>query len=301
MTTKKFHHPSSVSSGIRATWVGVVVNLALVILKLWAGFLSRSQALIADGVHSVSDLFGDFVVILGLKLGRKREDEDHLYGHARIETISGMVVGLLLLLVGLGIGYNAVHSIYHHESSIPSLLAIYAAAISILLKEIMFWYTLVVGRRLRSVAMIGNAWHHRSDALSSVAVLLGVGATYVNPNWHLADSYAALLVTFFVIKIGVSLTWSAFKELADTAPDKELLAGYAETVERIGGVLQVHDMAARYSGAQIFVELHVVVDPELTVREGHNIASEAKRRLLDDFPDVTRVIVHVDPEPKEQG
>jgi len=288
----------SAVSGLRVTWIGAGANVILVIFKLWAGFVSNSQALIADGFHSLSDLFSDFVVILGLKWGRRAEDADHPFGHARIETISSMIIGLVLILVGLGITYTAVLSIYRHEASIPSMFAVYAAAISVLVKEALFWYTIRIGNRLKSLALIGNAWHHRADALSSVAVLAGVGAVYVNPDWYLADSYAALLVTYFVIKVGITLVWSAFKELADTAPDRDVLVKLTERAAQVDGVRQVHDMRARYSGSQIFVEVHIVVDPDQTVRKGHDIASEVKHSLLDDYPDVTRVIIHVDPELK---
>ena len=292
--------PPSVAAGLRATWIGAGVNVALVVLKLWVGIISRSQALIADGVHSLSDLFSDFVVMLGLKWGRQAEDADHPYGHARIETISSMIVGLILLAVGLGIVYNAILSIYYHIPSEAGLLAICAAAIAILVKELLFWYTLRIGKRLKSLALIGNAWHHRTDALSSIAVLLGVGAVYVNPDWYLADSYAALLVTFFIVKIAINLIWSAFKELADTAPDRNVLEKLTRHAAGIEGVRQVHDMRARHSGSQIFVELHIVVDPDLTVRQGHEISRHVKHRLMDDFPDVTRVITHIDPKLKTE-
>ncbi|MBU8934659.1 MAG: cation diffusion facilitator family transporter [candidate division Zixibacteria bacterium] len=287
-----------IGAGLRATVVGSVVNVVLVVFKLWAGILSGSQALIADGIHSLSDLFSDFVVILGLKWGRRHEDADHPYGHARIETISSMIVGMLLVGVAVGIAYSGLQSIYHHEPSSPSLFAVIAAATSIILKEGLYWYTIIIGRRLRSLALIGNAWHHRSDALTSVAVLFGVGATFVNPDWSLADSYAALVVTFFVAKIGLQLVWSAFKELSDTAPDREVLIQLTECAEQIDGIQQVHDMRARLSGSQIFVELHIVVDPDLTVRAGHAIAHNVKKRLLEEFSDVTRVIIHTDPELK---
>jgi cation diffusion facilitator family transporter len=286
------------AAGIRATWIGSVVNLFLAVFKTWVGLLSRSQALVADGVHSLSDLFSDVIVILGLRWGRKSEDQDHPFGHARIETISSMVVGVVLIIVGLGLAQTAVAALGRGERPVPSLLAIWAAAASIVLKEGMYRYTVVVGRRLRSPALIGNAWHHRSDALSSVAVLAGVGASYVHPAWSRADAYAALLVTFFVLRVGVNLTWSAFKELSDTAPapaEVEAIAGKAREVE---GVRQVHDIRARYSGPQIFVEVHIVVDPDLSVRQGHEIAREVKWRLLGDLHDVTRVIVHVDPDTK---
>ncbi|MCP4686290.1 MAG: cation transporter [bacterium] len=289
---------ANLKAGFRVTWVGVAVNIILIVFKLWAGLASRSQALIADGIHSISDLFGDFVVLLGLRWGRKREDEDHQFGHARIETISSMIVGLLLILVGMGLVYNALNVVYSQESSIPSLFAVYAAIISIVLKEALYWYTLAVGKRLRSPALIGNAWHHRTDALSSIAVLVGVGSTYINPDWYLADAYAAMLVTIFILKVGIRLVWEAFKELSDTAPDKGILAQMLSKAREVDGVLQVHDLRARHSGPQIFAELHIVVEPDLTVREGHDIARNVKYSLLDNFADITRVIIHVDPELK---
>jgi cation diffusion facilitator family transporter len=284
------------AQGIRVTLIGSIVNLLLMVFKLVAGFAANSQALIADGVHSLSDLFSDFVVILGVKIGRKREDPDHHYGHARIETISGMVVGILLVAVGIGIAYSAIATIYGHSVSRPGLFAIWAAVISIVLKEGMYWWTLIVGRRIKSMALIANAWHHRTDAFSSVAVLIGVGAAYINPDWHLTDSIAALVVTFFVLRVGLQLIWSAFRELSDAAPDRVVLTEIARTAKGIVGVRQVHDLRARYSGSQIFVELHIVVDPSISVRHGHAIAKEVKATLLDQFADVTRVIIHVDPE-----
>ena len=289
----------SAAPGVRVTLVGTAVNIFLVILKLWGGFVSGSQALIADGIDSISDLFSNFVVILGLKWGQKQEDENHPYGHARIETISGMVVGIVLLLVGLGIAANAISSIYHHRVSRPGILAIWAAAISIILKEGLYWYTIVIGRRLKSLALIAMALNYRTDAFSTVAVLIGVGATYLKPAWHLADSYAALVVTFFVIRVSLRLVHSALRELSDTAPKKEVVIQLTNEAIQILGVRQVHDLRARYSGPQIFVELHIVVDPSITVRQGHAIAREVRHRLLNEFTDVTRVIVHVDPELKE--
>ena len=292
-------YTSNITSGLRVTWIGSIVNIVLVIFKLWAGFLSGSQALIADGIHSLSDLFSDAVVMLGLKWGRKNEDEDHPYGHARIETISSMVVGILLIFVGLGITLNAIEALYEHKPSTPGMFAIYVAAISVILKELMYWYTIVIGKRLKSLALIGNAWHHRTDAMSSIAVLIGVGTTYLKPEWYLADAYAALLVTFFVVKIGTNLVWSAFKELSDAAPNKEVLDQLVTKAYSIDGVIEVHSLRARHSGSQIFVELDIVVDSTLTVKKGHDIAHNVKKTLLEQFTDVTRVFVHVDPDPKK--
>ncbi len=287
-----------IASGIRATWAGTAGNIVLIVFKLWAGFASNSQALIADGVHSISDLFSDFVVLLGLRWGRKGEDEDHPWGHARIETISSMVIGLMLLFIGLGIAWSSVGAIAANKVSKPGQFAIFAAAISIVLKEGLFWYTLVVGKRLKSQALIANAWHHRTDALSSVAVLIGVGAAYYNPDWYLADSLAALVVTVFVMKVGVDLVWSAFKELSDIAPDRDVIAGIITVAGEVEGVHQVHDVRARYSGPQIFVELDIVVDADLSVRHGHDIAVTVKQAIMHASPDITRVKIHVDPHLK---
>lgn len=297
-TAKTIRSETATRAGIRVTLVGSAVNLLLVVFKLWAGYLSKSQALIADGIHSLSDLFSDLVVYLGLKWSGKQEDSDHPYGHARFETISSMIVGLFLILVGGGIAYNAISSIYDHEPSVPGSFAIYVALASVVFKELLYWFTLAVGKRLRSLALIGNAWHHRSDALSSVAVLIGVGATYINPSWHLADTFAALIVIYFVARVGANLVWTAFKELTDTAPDQEVLDAMHTTSAAVEGVREVHDMRARLSGSQIFVELHVVVDPNLSVRDGHAISRAVKHRILDEFADVTRVITHIDPDPK---
>ncbi|MDF1546022.1 MAG: cation diffusion facilitator family transporter [bacterium] len=283
---------------MKVTLVGSVVNLFLIGLKLWVGFAVKSQALIADGVHSLSDLLSDLVAILGLKYSAKEPDEDHPYGHARIQTVSTLIMGIILLAAGGLIVYNAVEAIYIHEPSHPSLLAIAAAAISILLKEWLYWYTIRVGKAARSLLIIGNAWHHRTDALSSVAVLIGVVAVYLNPDWHLADMYAALFVSFFIFKVGGSLFVSAFKEVVDTAPSSETLLLLEREAMEIEGVRQAHDIKARYLGPQLFVEVHIVVDPDISVRKGHAIAKQVERRLIERVDDVERVIIHVDPDPK---
>jgi cation diffusion facilitator family transporter len=276
----------------------MAVNLGLFLLKITAGWLGRSQALMADGVHSLSDLLSDVVVLLGLKWGRQEEDETHPFGHARIETISGMLIGLLLVGTGVALAYRSISAIYYHTESSPGMSAIIAAAISIGVKEGLYWYTLRVGRRIKSLALIANAWHHRSDALSSIAVLVGVTGAYLSPAWAMADAYAALLVTFFVAKIGAELIWSAAKEVIDTAPDRKVMAELATTALEVEGVRQTHDIRARLSGGRIFAEVHIVVDPDLTVQAGHEIADNVKQRLLQGVAGMARVIVHVDPDLK---
>jgi cation diffusion facilitator family transporter len=284
------------SAGLRVTWVGAVVNLLLIALKLWAGTVSRSQALVADGIHSISDLFSDAVVFLGLRWGRKEADADHHFGHARIETSASLIIGLLLMLVAVWIAASAILGIYHHRQSNPGLLAITVALISVLLKEGMYWYTIIVGKRIRSQALVGNAWHHRTDAFSSVAVLIGVVAAYINPDWHIADSIAALVVSIFILKVGSSLAWSAFREVVDTAPDAKVLEELKLKAQAVPGVGNVHGLRARHFGPEIYVELHLSVDPNLTVAQGHDIAEAVERTLIDSLDDVSRVITHVEPD-----
>lgn len=286
--------------GQRVTIVGMLVNIGLIALKLWAGLLASSQALIADAAHSLADLFTDLVALMGLRWGSKAPDEEHPFGHARIETITGMGMGIILFIMAAGIAYSSVGAISGSVPSDPSIIAVIAASVSILLKEILYRYTISIGKRLRSLVLIGNAWHHRTDALSSVAVLLGVGAVYINPSWHKADAYAALAVSTLIAKVGSSLIWTAFKEVVDTAPDKKILSQLQKSAMTIPGVRQAHDLKARYSGPHIFVEIHIVVESELTVREGHNIARLVKNRLMDSVKDVSSVIVHVDPDLKAE-
>ena len=284
------------SSGLTVTWVGVIANVVLVALKLVVGISARSQALVADGVHSISDLFSDLVVYLGLKWGRKEADEDHPYGHGRIETMSGFIVGLILFLVGVGIVYNSIVAIYGHQTAAPSVLAIYVAGFSIILKEAMYWYTVLVGRRIDSPVLIANAWHHRTDALSSVAVLIGVAAAYFNPDWHLADSIAALVVSYFIFRVSVSLMSNSVRELVDTMPGPEVTDMIRRHSAQIKGVRNVHDIMARKSGPHILVEIHVVVDKNITVLQGHDIAKEVEQTLLTRMTKVNKVIVHIDPD-----
>jgi cation diffusion facilitator family transporter len=284
------------SAGLRVTWVGLVVNVALVFLKIFGGIVGRSHALIADAIHSASDLFSDITVILGLKWGRKEADANHPYGHGRIETIATLLVGIILLLAAISIAYDSMQQVYEHRGAVPTPLAVVVAAVSIISKEIMYWYTVKVGRRIRSSALIGNAWHHRSDALSSVAVLIGVLATQINPDWYLADAVAALLVSLFLLRVCYQLLRDSAKELTDTAPEGAILLELARRAEKVNGVMQVHDLKARHHGPNLLVEMHVVVDRDLSIYDAHEIAEDVKSRLLENMDSVEEVMVHIEPD-----
>lgn len=290
------NHEQHLKDGFKVTIVGIVANLVLVALKIYAGVIGKSQALVADGIHSLSDLLSDFIVLFGLKWGSQAADENHPFGHGRIETLSSMIIGVLLIGAGIGIVFNSVTVLYEHQVAQPTLFTLFIAFVSIAIKEAMYWYTLIAGRKMKSMLIIANAWHHRTDALSSVAVLIGIGGVYLNPNWYLADSLASLFVTYFILRVGGQMVWQALKEVVDTAPDKKVLEQIKSVAQEVDGVLNAHDIHARFSGGQIFSEIHIVVDPEITVRKGHAIADKVEETVIEKVDDLVRVIVHLDHE-----
>jgi cation diffusion facilitator family transporter len=277
------------------TIIGAIVNSALILLKFIGGIFGHSQALIADAVHSVSDLFTDAVVLLGIRFGRKDPDETHPFGHARIETMASAMVGLALIATAIFLGVNASLNIYNHTEYHPTLLALWGAGISIVFKEALYQYTVYIGRRIKSDLVIANAWHHRSDAFSSVAVLLGVAGARLKPSWHVLDSYAALLVSFFIIKVGLKIFKNTLREFLDTAPSTDVLNAISTCIRGVEGVIDTHDIKVRTSGGFYQMETHIVVDGKLTVIEGHEIAKSVETCLMKEISDLRQVIVHVDP------
>jgi cation diffusion facilitator family transporter len=292
-------NPTSTTRAVRAgksvTLVGVCVNVFLITFKFLTGILGHSQALIADAVHSFSDLFTDAVVILGLRIGRKAPDERHHFGHARLETLASGIVGIALIITALFLGIQAALNIYRHTEHHPTLVALVAAAVSVGLKEVLFHCTVRIGRRIRSSLVMANAWHQRSDALSSVAVLLGVAGANIRPSWHVLDAYAALFVSFFIVKVGFDILKGTVREFTDTAPPGEILKKIREITLSVDGVGAMHDLRVRTSGGLHQMEVHIMVDGQLTVTEGHRIANAVEHTLMKDIADIDRVIVHVDP------
>lgn len=283
------------AQGKKITWVGIATNILLIAMKFTAGGLGHSQALIADAIHSISDFFTDFVVLLGLRFGRKPPDETHHFGHGRIETIASAVVGVALIVVAVFIGVSATWNIYHHVERRPTWIAIAAAAISIVVKEILYRYTVIVGRRIRSQAVIANAWHHRSDALSSVAVLIGVTGAQIRPGWHILDAYAALLVSFFIVKVGIDVLGGAMREFADTAPKPEVIGRIRGCIQSVEGVKGIHDLKVRSTGGIFEIQVHLEVDKSLSIAEGHLIINEARSCLRAEMENVGEITVHIDP------
>lgn len=291
---------TSARAGRSVTLVGALINCLLILLKFLAGVFGQSQALIADAVHSFSDLFTDAVVLFGLKVGRKAPDEKHPFGHARIETLASAFVGLALIATALYLGIEAVLNIYRHTEYHPTSLALIGAIVSIALKEALYHYTVHIGRRIKSQLVVANAWHHRSDALSSVAVLLGVTGSLIKPSWFILDSFAALLVSFFIVKVGLDVLRNCLREFTDTAPPPEILSKITNCALSVEGVNDVHDIRVRTSGGLYQMETHIVVNGQLSVFEGHRIAKAVESCLAEEIEDLDRVIVHVDPATEEK-
>ena len=283
-------------TGKKVTIIGILVNTFLIVLKLIAGIFGSSQALIADAVHSFSDLFTDVVVLVGLKISHKPPDKTHHFGHARIETLASTIVGMALIGTALYIGISASLTIYRHTEYHPTILALFGAGVSIAFKEVLYHYTIRTGRRIKSQLIVANAWHHRSDALSSIAVFIGVAGTQINPSWHILDSFAALLVSFFIVKVGLEILRDALREFTDTAPQPEIIGKIQQCALCVNGVLDTHDLRVRTSGGLYQMEIHIVVDGQLTVLEGHEIAKAVEGCLSEDVGNFSSITIHVDPE-----
>lgn len=281
------------------TLVGSALDLTLGVLKIGFGFLANSQALIADGVHSLSDLATDFMVLFAAKHGSKDADEAHPYGHGRFETLATVALGIALMAVAGGIAWDAIERLFHPEElSQPGVWALVIAGASVVSKEWIYHYTMRLARKLKSNMLRANAWHSRSDAISSIVVMIGVGGTMAGLDY--LDSVAAVIVGAMVAKIGWDLVWQSVHELVDTALDPERVELIRKEVLSVGGVRELHMLRTRQMGGEALVDVHVIVDPRLSVSEGHYIGEKVRRRLIKEVEEVADVMVHVDPEDDEK-
>jgi len=293
--------PAASAEVRRVTLWGLATNLGLAAVKFLFGFLGHSQALVADAVHSLSDSITDIVVLIGVSYWNAPADEQHPYGHARIETMITATIGILLGAVGIGIGYYAIAGINEKDVIQPGWIALAAACLSIVVKEALYQWTIYVGRRVRSSALLANAWHHRSDALSSMPVAVAVLGTRLWPSWGFLDHIAAVIVCVLILHAAWKIAWPAVRQLSDVGAADEQRRAILKMAMETEGVRSVHALRTRYLGPGLQIDLHVLVDPDLTVREGHDIAGAVKRRLLAEGPEVLDVLVHVEPFPEAQA
>ncbi|MBW9257296.1 MAG: cation diffusion facilitator family transporter [Candidatus Thiodiazotropha sp. (ex. Lucinisca nassula)] len=284
----------------KAAIVGAVTNSVLAVLKILFGWLGHSQSLIADGIHSLSDLLTDALVIFAARHANEAPDEEHPYGHGRFETVGTLVLGGFLLTVGVGIIWDAVERLFSPEDLLqPEMLTLYVAAFSILANEALFFYTRHLANLINSDLLKANAWHHRSDSVSSIVVLVGIGGTMLGLPY--LDAIAAVLVGLMVVKIGWELGWQATHELADAGLEQESVAEIRKVIASVSGVNSVHMLRTRKLGGHALADVHVQVDPWLSVSEGHRIAEVVQYGLIDRVDLLEDVTVHIDPEDDEAG
>lgn len=279
----------------KVTWVGLLINITLTGIKFAAGYFGRSQALIADAIHSLTDTTTDVAVIAGSHFWSRPPDESHPYGHRRLETLVTVFIGLMLAAAGIGIGWDAISTLHEKDSSPPGWIAMLAAMISILTKEILYRWTVLAGKRVKSPALAANAWHHRSDAISSLPVLVAVGGALIFPSWSFLDHVGAVVVSIFIMHAALKIIWPGISELVDAGAPQDIQRKITNIACNNPGVQEVHKLRTRYISTSIQVDLHIVVDGSISVRQGHAIADAVENQILDSIPNVLGVTIHVDP------
>ena len=292
---------SSREKGIyKVTIVGSIVNFLLLVFKFFAGIAGHSAAMLADAVHSLSDFITDIVVIVFVRIAGKPEDKGHDYGHGKYETLATAIIGLLLLCVGFGIFWNGASSIYTFlrggQLESPGVVALVAALVSIVSKEILYQYTVIQGKKLNSQAVIANAWHHRSDALSSIGTAIGIGgAILLGDHWRVLDPVAAVVVSFFIMKVSVRLLIPCVDELLEKSLPEDVEKEIEQTVLSFPGVSQPHHLRTRRIGNYYAIELHVRMDGKIPLEEAHSTATAIENKLKEMFGKGTHVGIHVEP------
>ena len=291
---RKLWRSERLQKGLKTVYVSAIINILLAISKVIVGTLSHSTSLVADGIHSFGDLITDAAVFVGMTMGGKEADESHPYGHGKFETLVTLSIAIFLLGLALGIIYQAILKIYSPDLNVPETIALWVAGISILLKEGLYQYTIRVGRKINCSVMIANAWHHRSDAISSVVALLAIiGAI---SGYPMLDPLGAVFIAFILGWAGYKIGVEALKELMETAIDEKSTQKIINNIMAINGVNAAHSFKARRLGPDIWVDIHIEVFPFCSVTEGHQIAERVRLKILTEMTSVSEVMVHIDTE-----
>ena len=288
----------------KVTWVGFAVNMVLTILKIIAGFVGKSTAMIADGIHSLSDFVTDVLVILFIGISDKDKDDDHRYGHGKFETFATLLISLALILVGIGIFWSGLSKIIQvFEGNIlekPTYLALVAALVSIVSKEALFWYTKIVGDKINSNAVIANAWHHRSDAFSSIGTALGIsGAIFLGESWRILDPIAGVIVSVFILKVAFELGMPSVHELLERSLPKETEKSIIEIIEAHPDVIFQHNLKTRKIGNIFAIDVHIKLDKDISFVKSHDVATEIEVSLREKFGSKTVTNIHTEPYVKK--
>ena len=283
----------------KVSFITITVNILLSVIKLIAGIIGHSNAMISDAIHSASDVFSTFVVLIGIKLSTKKADKEHPYGHERLECVAALLLAFVLFITGLGIGYDALKNIIQGNYShlqVPSILALGVAILSILTKEGMYWYTRYYAKKMDSSALMADAWHHRSDAFSSIGALIGIlGARLGYP---IMDSIASLVIFVFVVKAAYDIFKDAIDKMVDHACDEVTENKLRQLVEQNQNVMHIDLLQTRIFGNKIYVDIEIALDGTLTLQEAHGIAEKVHDDIESYFPKVKHIMVHVNPENK---
>ena len=280
----------------RVSTVSIVINLLLAGFKFIAGVVGHSGAMISDAVHSSSDVIGSLIVIIGVRMSEKASDADHPYGHERMEDVASLILAGILFVAGLSIGKEALTSILdgsYQTSVSPGLLALVAAIVSIIVKEGMFWYTWLNAKKIRSGALKAEAWHHRSDALSSVGALIGIGGALLGVR--IMEPIASIIICLFILKVAIDIFREATDRMVDHACDSETEDSIRRCAEEQEGVVKVDMLRTREFGRKIYVDLEISADGSITLRQGHDIAQQVHDKIESTFPNVKHIMVHVNP------
>jgi cation diffusion facilitator family transporter len=286
---------SAPSRVTRVGWIGLLCNLVLAAAKATAGIIGQSQAVLADALHSLSDSVTDIAVILGVQYWTAPADEDHPHGHGRIETLITVAIGLAVGAVAVGMGAQAIRGLRHDPGTVPGGVALVVALVSIVVKEALYRWTARVGREVRSPALEANAWHHRSDAISSIPAAVAVAVALIDPEWAVVDRVGAVVVCLLILQASWRILRPAIDQLIDASAPASDRRRIEELALRVEGVEAAHAVRTRYVGSDLAVDLHVEVDGGLSVGEGHAIAVAVRRKLLEEGPNVTDALVQIEP------
>ncbi|MGN0673921.1 MAG: cation diffusion facilitator family transporter [Anaerovoracaceae bacterium] len=273
--------------------VGIVGNVALSSFKLAAGIVGNSGAMVSDAVHSMSDVFATMIAWFGVHQSKKDADIEHPYGHERVECVASLILGLILIATGIGIGFSGIMKIIEGDYATPGRIALLAAVVSIITKEAMFWYTMHYAKLLNSDAFKADAWHHRSDALSSIGSLVGIGGALL--GFPVMDPIASVVICIFILKVAYDIIKDAFAKMLDTACSEEFEAELREFIASHEGVEAVDLLQTRLFGSKIYVDIEIAVDGEMKVRQAHDIAEKVHDGIEETYKDVKHVMVHVNP------
>lgn len=283
------------------TLVGSVVNIVLTVFKILAGIMGRSTAMIADGIHSLSDLLSDIIVIVFVKISSKGRDKNHDYGHGKFETFATLIISLMLIVVAANLmsgGIGKIKAILGGEQvSSPDMIALWAAVASIVFKEALYHYTIIQGKALNSPMMIANAWHHRSDAMSSIGSMIGIGgAIFLGNKFVILDPVTGCVISIFIFVMAVRMSVPAIKELLDVSLPDEVEERIEATAKTIPGVIELHELKTRREGPGIIMEGHLVLHSDISLKEAHNISKKVEESLRKEFGPETQISLHLEPE-----